>query len=76
MGDKVSDKVDDRMGVDKSPEDIAVDNNNMGDSRNQDNQCATIEDVLDFNDRITNVVDFTDEIFVNVLTHLFGPLSH
>ena len=42
--------------------DVKMGNDGVGNSRNQDNRCATVEDVMDsdLDAEVTNAVDLTD----------------
>lgn len=51
-------------------------NNNIDNSRNQNNLHAIIKYGTDSNDVVTIVVDFTNGVLVDVLAYFFGiPLS-
>lgn len=63
------------MGIGRDLENIKVGNNGMGDGRIYDNWHATVDNVVDFNDRVTNVVDPTNGVFVDVLAYLFDSSS-
>lgn len=63
------------MGIGKDLENVKVGNNGISDGRNYDNYRATVEDVVDLNDRVINTVDPTDGVFDDVLAYLFGFLS-
>lgn len=69
------DRVDDGVGIGGDLEDIEVGNNSVGDGRNQDNRYATVEDIVDSDDKVIAAVDPTDRIFAKVLAHLFGLSS-
>ncbi len=60
------------MRISGDPEDIKVGNNSVSDNRNQDNRCAPVKDVVDFDNRVTTAVDPTDGVLVDVLAHPFG----
>lgn len=57
---------------------IEISNNNISDgTRNQDNLHVTVEEIEDFDDCITIVVDLAivDIVFANILVYLFDPSS-
>lgn len=69
------DRVGDGLGVGRDLEDIEIGNNDMGESRNKDNCHATIENIVDFDDKVNDMVDPTDGILVDVLIYSFDPPS-
>lgn len=44
-------------------------NNRVGDSKNQNNQHTIIENIID---KITNIINSTNAVFVEVLTYFFN----
>ncbi len=62
----------DRVDLGGDLEDVEVSNNGVGDGRNYDNWFATVEDVVDSDNKVTDVVDLIDGIFVYVLAYFFA----
>lgn len=59
------------MSVSRNPEAVEISNKGVGDSGNQNNRHATIENIVDSNNRVTAVVDPIAGAFVDVLVHFF-----
>lgn len=67
------DRVGNRVNVGGISEDVKMSNNGMADGvGNKDNRYITIEDVEDYDDGVTIVVDPTNRVFADILVHLYG----
>lgn len=69
------DRVSNRMSIGRDPEGVKISNKGVDDSNNQDNQYETVENIVDFNNRVTIVVDLIVGAFVDILVYFSGPLS-
>lgn len=66
----------DGVGIGGDPEDIDVGNFRVADGRKYDKWHATVEDVVDSDNRVIDAVDLTtDGVLADIFSHFFGPPS-